>query len=99
MKNSQAALAMMLMGSMLGGGEEDVFNITGRGKVHKNAEKEPTPKKVIPFHKQENIAKMISDYKLIKLGQSKKGKLKQARIVNTIEKFLKLGSITENHLK
>jgi len=54
------------------------------------------PKK--PFNKRENVLKIIKDYNLIKEGKSKKGKLKQARIIAKIDKWIEDGLLKYSDL-
>lgn len=72
------------------------MDITERGSDRKP--KHPEPKKHTPFNKQEGVLKMIEDYNLIKQGESKKGIIKQARIKNRVDEWLKSGMLDESDL-
>lgn len=81
------------------GATADEYPITERGKVAKSDEPKTPPKEPTPFNKQDGIVRMIADYKLIKAGQSKKGKAKQSRILNRIQEFLDSGQLTKKDLQ
>lgn len=59
---------------------------------------EPKPKKITPFKKEDGVVKMIKEYNLIKTGKSKKGVLKQTRIKNKVDDWLKSGMLKEYDL-
>ena len=77
---------------------DDTYAIEGRGKVANSSEPPQPTKEPTPFNKQEGIVNLIKDYKLIKSGQSKKGKVKQARIVSKVEAMLEKGQLIESDL-
>lgn len=52
----------------------------------------------IPFKKEEGIQKLIKDYQLIKSGKSRKGNLKQNRIIEKVEGYLKNGLLKKEDL-
>jgi hypothetical protein len=95
MKKNVAYLGMtgMTMGLM------EQNTIVQRGKVVTSKPENPKPiKEPTSFSEQDGIKKMISEYQLIKSGQSKKGKLKQNRIVEKIESYLDKGFLTNKDL-
>ena len=88
--------SLLMMGGILGGNMHQMMDT--EPQVRKPKKKEPTEPQ-IAFHKQEAIAKMIKDYQDIKLGNSKKGTAKQARIVSKIDGYIKSGLLTLEQLK
>lgn len=92
----KSTLLSFLGFAMLGSLTDDAYAIEGRGKVANSNEPPPPPKKEpTPFKKQEGIVNLIKDYKLIKSGQSKKGKVKQSRIVSKVEELVAIGKLNE----
>lgn len=98
MKKS-SALALMSFALAMSATTEDAFKIIERGNTGGNNPPKLPPRKHIPFHEESGILKMIEDYNLIQQGKSKKGKIKQARIISKIEFYLESGSLTLEHLK
>ena len=74
----------------------------GRGQVATSRQR-PEPQdckaqKYVEFKEQEGIKKLIKDYKLIKAGESKKGQLKQNRIVGKINWLIEQGILEPEDL-
>jgi len=91
MKKNIALMSIMALAM-----SEEAMIINERGSVGSGKQpKPPEPKSITPFNKEEGISKMVLDYNLIKSGQSKKGKIKQARIISKIENYLKSRMLTE----
>ena len=93
MKKSIALMSMMALAMSAEG-----MDITERGSVASSKPKRPEPRKHAPFNKQERVLKMIEDYKLIRQGKSKKGIIKQSRIKNKVDEWLKSGMLDESDL-
>ena len=71
-----------------------------RDRFHEPEPPEPKPEKERKeFAKAYGVNKAIAQYKLINSGNSKLGVLKQKRVINNIERWLKGGNITEAELK
>jgi hypothetical protein len=93
-----ALLGLMGMALAMQASTQD-FEITERGNT--GTGKKPGPKKSsepTPFNKQEGVLNMIQDYNLIKKGESKKGIIKQSRIKNKVDEWLKSGMLKEEDL-
>jgi hypothetical protein len=93
-----ALLGLMGMALAMQASTQD-FEITERGNT--GTKKKPQPKKSsepTPFNKQEGVLNMIQDYNLIKKGESKKGIIKQSRIKNKVDEWLKSGMLKEEDL-
>ena len=96
MRNKTAILGMLAMGAFMSGTE----TLVGQGKIGTSNPIEPEPPKPpTPFKKEEGVLKMIEDYKLIQNGESKKGRLKQNRIVEKVEHWLATGQLAHEDLK
>ena len=61
--------------------------------------KQPEPRERTPFNKKKGVLKMIEDYNLIKQGKSKKGIIKQSRIKNKVDEWLKSGKLSESDIE
>jgi hypothetical protein len=59
---------------------------------------ETDPFKPIPFTKEEGVLNMINDYKLIQKGESKKGKVKQKRILDKVNTWIEKGFLKHEDL-
>ncbi len=95
MRNSK--MMQMLIGMAL---MSESFEMNSQGEVGTSRSKpKKETSKPIPFNKQEGVAQMILDYKLIKSGESKKGKRKQAIIVSKIDNWIAKGFLNEDDLK
>lgn len=71
--------------------------IMTQGSVSTSRPKNPEPiKEPVPFKEQEGIKKLIQDYQLIRQGKSKKGQLKQNRIIKKIESYIDNGMLKES---
>ena len=98
MKKS-SALGLMAFAMAMSATTDDSFAITERGNVGNGKQpKLPEPRKHTPFNKEEGVLKMIEDYNLIKQGKSKKGIIKQSRIKNKVDEWLKSGMLDESDL-
>lgn len=97
MNTKKSILGYSLLAAMMTSMEE--YDYMERKISTPKSKPKKRPKKVTEFHKDEGVAKTIQDYKLIQKGLSKKGQLKQTRIVNKIESWLSSGQLTEKHLK
>ena len=51
-----------------------------------------------PFNKQDGVLRTIKDYNLIKQGKSKKGIIKQSRIIKRINDWIKSGLLSQTDL-
>lgn len=90
MKN-KIALASMMLGVMAQ--QEDAYQLENpRNRKPNEPKKADEPK---PFNKEGGVLKTIQDYKDIKSGISKKGQLKQNRILERVEKWLSKGMLTK----
>lgn len=91
MKNKSTILGILAFAEAMSG----EHSMVGRRRAITS---KPNPTKQIPFNEQEGIKKLISEYRLIKSGKSKKGHLKQNRIVQKIESFIELGYLKKEDL-
>ena len=95
MKKS-SALGLMAF-AMAMSATENGFKVTEQ--VGSDKKPEPIkPREVIPFNQCEGVSNMIKDYNLIKQGKSKKGIIKQSRIKNKVDEWLKSGMLNESDL-
>lgn len=90
MKKQVAMMGMMGM-AMAMMDQPDMYDITDRNTTPKP---KPRPvKEPAPFKKQDGVLRMIKDYNLIKEGKSKKGIIKQNRIKEKVENWMKDGRL------
>jgi hypothetical protein len=94
MKKSNALATILMMGAMMGEGMGTGFE---EAAIPKITLPPPTPLK--SFKEQDGIINLIKEYNLIKKGESKKGKMKQARIITKIEEMIEKGYLTKDDLK
>lgn len=89
------ALMMLAMAEMMNKSHE----ITAQGSVSTSRERQPNPiKEPTPFKEQEGVKKLIEEYILIKKGESKKGQLKQNRVIQKVKEYLGKGMLTNEDL-
>ena len=97
MKKS-SVLGLMAFAMAISATEEGI-PITKQGDLEPSEPKPPKkrkPKK--PFKEQDGVVKLISEYKSIQEGTSKKGSMKQARTISKINNWIDKGYLIEEDI-
>ena len=99
MSNKSKKQILGIMGMALAYGAMSDPLVTGlTGIVGESKPIPKIPKPLIPYYKQEGIAKMIVQYNAIIKGTCTLGKRKQARVIEKVEAMLASKMISLTHI-